>query len=163
MLSIQLYNLYVCAMKSIEEEIKQKKFRDELERVEVNLLYTATFFETRFSSLLKPYGISPQQFNILRILKGQYPNTVTLKSISERMLDKNSNTSRLIEKMRLKNLITRSICPDNRRQVDIAITDKGIALINELTELVNSKRQGNINLSKDEAVQLSSLLDKMRG
>ncbi|MFN3917718.1 MAG: MarR family winged helix-turn-helix transcriptional regulator [Flavobacteriales bacterium] len=150
-------------MKSIEEEIKQKKFRDEFERVEVNLAYTAAFFETRFSAILKPYGISPQQFNILRILKGQHPNAVTLKSISERMLDKNSNTSRLIEKMRIKNLITRNICPDNRRQVDIAIIEKGISLINELTELVNLKRQGYINLTKEEASQLSGLLDKMRG
>lgn len=159
---LQLYSVYISRMK-IEDLIKQKKFRDEYERLEVNLVYTATFYEARFSAFLKPYGISPQQFNILRILRGQHPSTIPLKAISERMLDKNSNTSRLIEKMRKKQLITRETCPNNRRQVDIAITEKGLELVMNLTKLLNTDRSSYIHLSKEEALLLGNLLDKMRG
>ena len=95
----------------------------------VNILYTASWLEGINIQRFKPHGISPQQYNVLRILRGAYPNPVMLGEITERMIDKNSNATRLVEKLRLKGFLKRDICKTNRRQVDITITQKGLTLL----------------------------------
>jgi DNA-binding MarR family transcriptional regulator len=112
---------------------------------------------------LKPYGISPQQFNVLRILRGARPNPIRLADITERMVDKNSNATRLVEKLRQKDFLKRDICKDNRRQVDIQITDKGLNLLAELDKQSDSWLKHFQGLSKSEAQELNRLLDLMRG
>jgi DNA-binding MarR family transcriptional regulator len=146
----------------LEEEIRQKTFKDPFIKAVININFTSVWLNARQNQVIKPYGISIQQFNILRILKGQYPNTAPLKLLTERMIDKMSNTSRLVEKLRTKNLVERHICPDNRRQVDIIITEKGLELVNEVSEVLDRLFAEINKLSDDEAEELNRLLDKIR-
>ncbi|HAW51881.1 MAG TPA: MarR family transcriptional regulator [Flavobacteriales bacterium] len=146
----------------LEEAIKQPRFNNEFEKADVNILYTANWMHGRFHYILKPYGISLQQFNILRILRGQNGNPAPLKLITERMLDKMSNTSRLVDKMLIKNLLERKICPENRRQVEILLTKKGLDVCNEISEVMEKSRRDAQPLSEKEAAELNRLLDKIR-
>jgi DNA-binding MarR family transcriptional regulator len=148
---------------SLEEEIKQqKKFTNEFEKLAVNILFTASWIDTRHIQRFKPYGISPQQYNVLRILRGSSPKPMMLGDIASRMIDKNSNATRLVEKLRLKNLIQREICDNNRRQVDITITTKGLELLAEIdSEAANwSKSMGSLSLQ--EATLMNETLDRIR-
>lgn len=146
----------------IEEAIKQPTFKSEFEKVDVNILYTSNWMHGRFHHLLKPHEISLQQFNILRILRGQKGKPAPLKLITERMLDKMSNTSRLVDKMLAKNLLERNICPDNRRQVEIRLTKKGLEVCNEISIIMETSRTETQPLTKEEAIELNRLLDKVR-
>jgi DNA-binding MarR family transcriptional regulator len=147
----------------IGKEIKQAKFKNEYHKMLINLLFTSGWLESKNSCSLKPYGISPQQYNILRILRGQYPKPATVNLLIERMLDKNSNASRLVEKLRLKKLVERAICPEDRRAVNVIITKKGLDLLEELDKYEVSFLKELKNLNEKEAEQLNALLDKLRG
>lgn len=147
----------------IEDEIKQKKFSSEVHKVHVNLLFTSAWLNTFHTKLFKPFGISTQQFNILRILKGQNNQSVPLKLLTERMIDKMSNTSRLVEKLYQKKLVDRKICADNRRQIDISITQKGIELAETITSELEKTYKGKQNITNEEAKELNRILDKLRG
>lgn len=149
-------------MATIEEEIKQKRFENEHHKLTINVMFTAAWIQSRNLQMFKPHGISGQQYNILRILKGQYPNPAPLKLLTERMIDKMSNTSRLVEKLSKKGLITRTTCDDNRRQVDILITDKGIELLKTIAVKMEAELQRYSTLTDAEAKQLNHLLDKLR-
>jgi DNA-binding MarR family transcriptional regulator len=147
----------------IEEEIKQKKFKSEYQKMYINLVYTANWMNTQQMRMFKEYGLSVQQYNILRILRGQVPNAVNLGLIQDRMLDKNSNASRLIEKLKIKKLVERKESKIDRRQVDIMITEKGLDLLKKMDGKVEEAESINSNLTKQEAETLSDLLDKLRG
>ena len=113
---------------------------------------------------LKPYGISWQQFNILRILKGMHPKPATVKLLTERMIDKMSNASRLVEKLKKKGFVERQASDIDRRRVDIVITEEGMNLIAKASQDLEKDMFGNMaNLPEEEAVQLNGLLDKLRG
>ncbi|MEN9332786.1 MAG: hypothetical protein RLZZ94_1876, partial [Bacteroidota bacterium] len=147
----------------LEEAIKQKKFGNEFEKAVVNILYTASWLEGINIQRFKPHGISPQQYNVLRILRGSHPNPVMLGEITERMIDKNSNATRLVEKLRLKGFLKRDICKTNRRQVDITITSKGLALLEELDTHIDQWQNEHMKIKKSEVQLLNELLDKLRG
>jgi len=147
----------------LEKEIKSKPFQSVYERALVNIVYTASWLNSLHIKRLKQYGISPQQYNILRILRGQHPNPATVNLLRERMLDKMSNTSRLVEKLRLKGLVERHACPNDRRAVDIFITDAGLDLLADLDSTMESWEQQFRVLSRKEAQTLNDLLDKLRG
>lgn len=148
---------------TLEEAIKQKKFDNEWEKLMVNILFTSGWVSTQNAALLKPYKISGQQYNILRILRGQHPQPATVNLLIERMLDKMSNASRLVEKLRQKGLVERKECPADRRQVDVVITDAGLKLLEEM-DLKNKAFVATIKtLSVEEAKTLNQLLDKYRG
>jgi DNA-binding MarR family transcriptional regulator len=147
----------------IEEEIKQqKKFADEYEKAVVNILYTSSWLYNLNATRLKEYGVTPEQFNVLRILRGAYPKPMMLSEISGRMLDRSSNATRLVEKLRQKNLVKREICPDNRRQVDIIITEAGLGALTAIDNGCQEWMQSIKSLSKAEAQELNRVLDKMR-
>lgn len=146
----------------LEEEISQKKFKSEHHKALVNVLYTANWLDAIHSGKLKPHGITGQQFNILRILRGQYPKPASVKLLKERMLDKMSDVSRLVEKLRVKGLLERKICKDDRRNVDVIITQKGLDLLASLDHIEDDLKQF-LSLNSEEAEQLNILLDKMRG
>lgn len=148
-------------MATIEEEIKQKKFANEFQKLAVNILFTSSWVSGRINTILKPHEISVQQYNILRILRGQYPNPAPLKLLTDRMIDKMSNTSRLIDKLMKKKLVERKICADNRRQVDIRITEAGLTLLENLTVLIEEKNM-KIGIKENDAQLLNQLLDKLR-
>ena len=146
----------------IKEALKQNKdFESAIHEAMVNVHYTASWLSVLNNNLVEPYKISMQQYNVLRILRGQHPNSVTVKFIIERMLDKSSNASRLVDKLLAKELVERHQCPHDRRQVDISISDKGLQLLKEIDEKFN-EIDSKINLSEEEARELSDLLDKMR-
>ena len=146
----------------IEEAIKQPKFRDEHEKADINLLYTANWIRSQMHTLLKDYDISEQQFNVLRILRGQKGKPAPLKLLTERMMDKMSNTSRLVDKMLAKELLERSICPKNRRQVEIILTEKGLDMCNIISKQVDKFQKERINITEEEAKELNRILDKLR-
>jgi len=146
----------------IEDEIKQKAFKDEYHKLVVNVKFTAGWLNALHNKILKCHGVSLQQFNVLRILKGQYPKPSSLILIRERMLDKESNASRLIDKLESAGLTKRVQCPNDRRQVDITITEAGIELLKKVNPDVEQITSEIINLSVDEAKVLNNLLDKMR-
>ncbi len=147
----------------IGKEIKQSKFKNEYQKVLINILFTSGWLSSKHNSNLKPFGISSQQYNLLRILRGQYPNPATVNLLIDRMLDKNSNASRLVEKLRLKKLVERAICPEDRRAVNVIITQKGLDLLEELDKEELSLLKDMKNISEKEAAIINQLLDKMRG
>jgi DNA-binding MarR family transcriptional regulator len=128
----------------------------------INLLFTSSWLNSKQACSLKPYDISTQQYNILRILRGQHPKPATVNLLIDRMFDKNSNASRLVEKLRLKKLVERAICPDDRRAVNVIITQKGLDLLIELDDCEEHCVNELKILSNKEAEQLNTLLDKLR-
>lgn len=146
----------------LEDEIKQKAFKDEYQKAIININYTSIWLTSRQNRLLRPYNVSIQQFNILRILRGQYPGAVPLKMLTERMIDKMSNTSRLVEKLRSKGYVNREICSENRRQVDISITERGLQFIEELSVIIDAEIERFRFVSVEEVKRLNTILDTLR-
>ena len=150
-------------MASIEEEIKQqKKFESEYEKAAVNILFTSSWLYNINAARFKKFDITPEQYNVLRILRGSYPKPLMLGEISCRMLDKSSNATRLVEKLRQKGLVERDLCPTNRRQVDIVVTSKGLSLLTKIDNETNEWHETLKNISKSEAQELNRILDKLR-
>lgn len=147
-------------MKKIEEEIQQHKFRSNLQKAGINLIYTSNWLQARQQDFFKSFGITGQQFNILRILKGQHPKSISATEIKNRMLDRNSDVSRLLDRLALKDLITRNTCPKDKRAYDVSITVEGLALLKEVSK--THKQDTLLSLTEGEAVALSDLLDKAR-
>ncbi|MFN7014709.1 MAG: MarR family winged helix-turn-helix transcriptional regulator [Bacteroidia bacterium] len=147
----------------IEDEIKQKAFKNEYQKAMINIIFTSGWLEHKQTQFFKQWHISPQQYNVLRILRGQNNNPITIASIQERMMDKMSNASRLVEKLKQKNLIDRKECKTDRRQVDIIITQKGLNLLSDIDNQMNTLEQIIKNISDDEAIELNRILDKLRG
>ncbi len=149
-------------MKTIEEEIRQEKFVSYQQKVVLNVLVTANWIRLSQGRMFKQHGISPEQYNVLRIIRGQKNQPIGVNAIQERMLDKNSNASRLVDKLVEKGLIDRKGCPSDRRQVEIFMTDQGLELLAELDDEVNKWEQESTLVNKEEAEQLNQLLNKLR-
>ena len=147
----------------IEEIIKTTFPMAQEKKALLNVMYTQNVIADQFNELLKPFDLSAEQFNVLRILRGQKGNAVNMCTIQERMIAKTSNTTRLVDKLLLKELVLREICPQNRRKMEITITPKGMELLKQLDPLVETheKKFGN-NLSEKELAQLNTLLEKFR-
>ena len=149
-------------MTTINEAIRQEKFASEHEKAVINLVFTSGWVQGILHRFLKQYDISPQQYNVLRILRGQHPAAASVSLIQERMLDKMSNASRLVEKLKLKGLVKRSECPNDRRQVDVVITGKGLELLEEIGQNPEHLQAVEASIHCDEAKQLNYILDKLR-
>ncbi len=147
---------------SIEQDIKQTNFKSPYSKAVINVLYTNNWLQSMQVEIFKPFDLTLQQYNVLRILRGQYPNPITVIAIIERMLDKMSNASRLVDKLLAKDLVMRRLCPQDRRAVDVIITEKGLELLEEIDALQSQWESKLHGLSESEALQLSELLDKMR-
>ncbi len=146
----------------LNKEIKQKKFINEWQKSIVNLIFTHSWLKTRLTKHLKPFGITMQQYNVLRILNGQYPRPISTSVIRDRMLDKMSDASRIVERLYKKDLVKRKPCSTDRRLVDVVITEKGRALIKEIDVIAAEMTNIFGKLSEAEAQQLNTLLDKIR-
>jgi DNA-binding MarR family transcriptional regulator len=144
----------------LEEEIKQKNFRDEFHKAFLNVVYSANWLQSRQAQYFRQYDLTGPQFNILRILRGQYPKPATVNLLIERMLDKTSNASRIVDKLVVKELVTRCQCEHDRRTVDVLITRKGLDLLQKIDEA--DFPFGLANLTQEEARDLNRLLDKIR-
>ncbi len=146
----------------LEKEI-HSPFRNEKHKAGVNIIYTGNWFSSIVAGILKKHGITMQQYNILRIIKGAAPKPVTIKYIRERMLEKMSDVSRVVDKINDKKWIERKERVSDRRNVDISITLSGIDKLNEIKESIESVDKVIENLNKEEIEQLNFLLDKLRG
>jgi len=129
-------------------------------RTVINIMYTSRLVEIAASSILKPYDLTIQQYNVLRILRGQKGKPANLSTIQERMIDRSSNTSRLIDKLVAKNMVERKRCPDNRRKVEIMITDEGLNMLEKLDEVTEENNKEILKgLSETDLENLNQLLD----
>lgn len=148
----------------LEEAIKQTSFKTPYQKAHLNLIFTASWLNHRTSEKLKPFGISIQQFNILRILKGRKGEPATVKLLTERMIDKMSNASRLVDKLVAKGYVERKTCEADRRRVDVYITDPGSKLIETASTTIDDQfsSEMSLKLSDEEFETLSNLLDRMR-
>lgn len=146
----------------IEEAINQKKFKNEFQKATVNLVYTHNWVNNKFKKFLKTFGITQQQFNVLRILRGQFPEPISTSTIRKRMLDKMSDASRIVDRLYKKGLVERQVCPTDKRLVDVIINEKGLGLLSEIDEHQEEMDFAKNGLTAEEALQLSDLLDKMR-
>jgi len=147
----------------LEDEIKQNSFRNEYHKLAVNLIFTHSWLMSKIYEMLDEYDLTPQQFNLLRILRGQYPKPASITLLKERMLDKMSDASRLVERLLAKGLVERKICAEDRRKVDVVITKKGLKLLEKIDKTDNEMDNYLKNLSEVEAKKLNELLDKLRG
>ncbi len=147
----------------IEDEIKQPKFKSAYQKVAINLIYTANWLQGKQQEFFKPFGITSSQFNILRILRGQHPNKISGVEIKSRMLDKNSDIPRLLDRLIKKGLISKGQCPKDKRAADIMISQDGLDVLKQIDVRIDESQKKNISLSQEEAAQLSNLLDKCRG
>ncbi|HLK30846.1 MAG TPA: MarR family transcriptional regulator [Puia sp.] len=146
---------------SIEKDINQQKFRNEHQKAAINLIYTYNWITEKMKIFFDEYEITAQQFNILRILRGAQKPLSTLQ-IRERMLDKMSDTSRIVDRLLIKGHVKKNICETDRRLVDITITKKGEKLLEKLDEKSNEMDAVMVNLSEEESKTLNQLLDKIR-
>lgn len=128
----------------------------------LNLIYTTNWLTSKQDSLFKDSGVTVQQYNVLRILRGQHPNPCSIKLIKERMLDRMSDASRIVDKLFVKKLLDRQECPNDRRSVDIVITDKGLELLKSLDHVDELSKQSVKSLTNEEINTLNDLLDKLR-
>ena len=128
----------------------------------LNLIYTTNWLTAKQDSLFKDSDITVQQYNVLRILRGQYPNPCSIKLIKERMLDRMSDTSRIVDKLLVKQLLQRNECPNDRRSVNVIISDKGLELLKSLDYIDDLSKQTLKSLSDEEINTLNTLLDKLR-
>ena len=146
----------------IEDEIQQKQFSNANQKAAVNILFTASWLSQKQTRILRPYGLSMQQFNILRILRGMKGKPATVKILTQRMIDRTSNASRLVDKLVNKGWVRRETCEEDRRQLDVYISDKGLEILQAASKAIDEAMPKLIALETEEAETLSLLLDKLR-
>ncbi len=146
----------------IEGAIQQRKFKNVYQKVMINIMFTSSWLEDRNAKIVKDKKLSITQYNVLRILRGSHPKPCTSQDIQERMINKRSDVTRLVERLRKVELVTREVCDENRRKVDIMITNKGLNLLNLLDPQIEDINKFSDTLNEKEAQQLSNLLDKLR-
>jgi DNA-binding MarR family transcriptional regulator len=145
----------------IDEAIKSS-FKSESHKATINILYTAAWINQIQTQLFKSFGITSSQYNVLRILKGQHPKAVSVAEIINRMIDKASNASRIIDRLEKKQWATRTTCEKDRRQVDVTITEAGLAILERIAPQLSKMEQKSNSLSDQELTTLNTLLDKYR-
>lgn len=147
---------------SLEHDIQQKTFRSEYHKALLNIVYTHNFLLNESNSFFKDHSVTRQQYNVLRILRGQHPGGATVQLIRERMLDKMSDASRIVERLRSKGMVTRELSIKDKRTVNITITQDGIGLLESMESHIDSLEKAIRSLTEEEARQLNELLDKIR-
>jgi len=160
--TLDVVTYIIKAPMKLEDEIKQSKFKSEHHKMVLNIIYTAHWVELQNTRMLKPFGISPQQYNILRILRGQHPNPASITLLQDRMMDKMSNSSRLVEKLRIKGFIERIQCEEDRRQCDVFISKMGLEVLKQLDEVFDNQNESLKVITHEEAKIVNELLDKLR-
>jgi DNA-binding MarR family transcriptional regulator len=146
----------------ISEDLKQRTFASETSKSVVNIIFTGNWMMQQMHDLLKPFGLTPQQYNVLRILRGQQNNPMTVLAITERMMDKMSNASRLVDKLLDKKLVLRRECPKDRRAVDVIILPAGMTLLAEIDQVQKQWEMSFGGIGADKMDQLNILLDEFR-
>ncbi|MCG9910209.1 MAG: MarR family transcriptional regulator [Flavobacteriales bacterium] len=146
----------------IEQELQTGKFRNEQHKASLNIMFTAYVLHRSVAAALKPFGITPEQYNVLRILNGKRADKLCVKDIAGRMIERSSNVPRILDRLENKALVSRERSPEDGRESLIGITPKGIELVENMTEAVE-KNAHVLALTDSEAWTLNELLDKSRG
>jgi DNA-binding MarR family transcriptional regulator len=147
----------------LEDEIKQQKFKSPHQKATINLIYSSAFLINLLNQKAKSFHLTRQQYNVLRILRGQHPKAASINLIKDRMLDKMSDASRIVERLRVKGLIDREISKSDKRAVDISITEKGIELLRAMEPSIDMVDALFKDFSPKELELFNALLDRMRG
>jgi DNA-binding MarR family transcriptional regulator len=147
----------------IQEDIKQKRaFRNEHQKAAVNLIYTYGWLQEQIRQTIAPFDITMQQYNVLRILRGSFPDPISTQEIRKRMLDKMSDVSRIVDRLIVKKLVEKRICESDKRLVDVVISQEGLSLL-QLTDAAEAEMDAIMHgISEQEAATLNLLLDKLR-
>ena len=147
----------------LEEEIKTRSFNSPQVKAGLNVMFTGYWLTDQWNGVFKQFDISQQQYNVLRILRGQKGSTINLIDIQGRMLQKNSNSTRIVEKLRIKGLVKRIQCEENRRKVEISITDAGLDLLSGI-DIIMAEQEKIVfkNLTRKDAEVLNDILNKLR-
>jgi len=146
----------------LEEAIKSNRFTSEVHKAGLNILYTAWWLKTLASKELKEYGLTHEQYNVLRILKGKHPEQMCVRDIAQRMIEKNSNVPRIIDRLELKKLVKRSTSPNDKRETAIMLTPAGINILEIATTKVNKVFENTVIMEESSASTLNKLLEKIR-
>lgn len=147
---------------ALEQDLVLKKFSTDIEKLIINIMFTSSWLSVNHSRLFRKYNLTNEQYNVLRILRGQCPNACSLTLVAERMIEKSSNCSRIIDKLVTKKLVTRELSNYDKRIIDITITEQGLQLLTSI-DIPLSDYQSSLNLlNKDEIEQVNTILDKFR-
>ena len=146
----------------LQDAIKTNNFSDERHKASLNVIYTAYWFKSHLSTVFKEYGLTEEQFNVLRILKGKHPEPMCVRDIASRMLEKNSNVPRIADRLVTKKLVKRSTSKEDKRETLITLTEKGIQHLEIASNAMEDKANEMLGLSEKEATQLHELLEKLR-
>ncbi len=147
----------------IENELKQSKFQSNVHKAVVNIMFTHGWVDDQFRQVFKNYKITAQQYNVLRILRGKYPNSLNPSEIKDVMIDKNPDLTRLCDRLLNMDYIERCVDATNKRKMNIRINERGMEVLQKIDPIIADLNRNRFNLSEDEAMILSDLLDKMRG
>jgi DNA-binding MarR family transcriptional regulator len=154
--------MYICIVK-LEQAIQSSKFKSEVHKATLNILYTAWWLKTIMSNELKEFGLTHEQYNVLRILKGKYPEQMCVKDIGCRMIEKSSNVPRIIDRLVIKKLVKRADSPYDKRETVISLTQSGITILMATTEKINQLMETNVVMKSNDAAMINELLEKLRG
>ena len=146
----------------LEQAIKSSKFRNEVHKAGLNILYTAWWLKTMMSRELKEYGLTHEQYNVLRILKGKHPEQICVKEIACRMIEKSSNVPRIIDRLETKKLVKRTSSESDKRETVIVLTAAGINMLQHTTERINKLMDHTIVIEQKKAVLLNEILEEIR-
>ncbi|MGB1206510.1 MAG: MarR family winged helix-turn-helix transcriptional regulator [Chitinophagales bacterium] len=147
---------------TINEAVKQANFRDEQQKMLINILYTNNWLINKIKKTLKSHNITHQQYNVLRILQGSHPSACSAGDIKRVMLDKTPDVTRLIDRLLQKDYVSRCRCSNNRRQIEICITKKGISLLQNIRPKMDEMMQFTQQISENDAMEVNQILDKLR-
>lgn len=152
---------YICVVK-LEQAIQSTKFKNEVHKAGLNILYTAWWLKTVMSRELKEFGLTHEQYNVLRILKGKYPDQMCVRDIACRMIEKSSNVPRIIDRLEIKKLVKRSTSALDKRETVITLTQAGITILEASTVVLNRVMDEMMLVNEAEALDLNNLLEKVR-
>lgn len=153
--------MYFCTM-TLEQALKMTNFKSQVHKASLNILYTAWLIKTETSTGLKQFDLTHEQYNVLRILKGSHPKSMCVKDIGSRMIERNSNVPRIIDRLVLKKLVKRTNSPVDKRETVINITTAGTVILEASTKILEKRWQSLYKIQEAEAEQLNRLMDKMR-
>ena len=146
----------------LQDAIKTTRFRNEVHKATLNVIYTAYWLKTKLSPVFKEHGITEEQFNVMRILKGKHPEAMCVRDIASRMLEKNSNVPRIIDRLVVKKFVKRATSKEDKRETLITLTDKGIDNLDIVSMEVEKRSNEVINIDETQASQLHELLESLR-
>ncbi len=153
--------MYICIVK-LENAIQSNKFKSEVQKAGLNILYTAWWLKTLSCKELKEFGLTHEQYNVLRILKGKHPNQMCVKDIAGRMIEKNSNVPRIIDRLVVKKLVKRTQGEHDGRQTVMALTQAGLSVLESSTNKIDEIYEATVSLNNKDAAALNNLLEKIR-